>query len=196
MRRAFTIAALLVASVTADEEGKKGELIVCVESAAFLADLDISESSTSDGSDPFVGVFIGDELYTTTPQADASAPAWNECFKAKGGAKYDVSTDISFVVVDICPGGEGEEELFESDRAVLVPIHVLPPPLRDDTLGGFQPLRLVVCSNKAQCCSLGADCPTALPPGNRKLSGAEQSESAAGNAERKEHCSSARAAQS
>ena len=88
-----------VALLSATEGVRNGILVVCIESAENLADLDIAEN-TSPGSDAFVAVFVGHDFFQTRVQRDTSHPVWNECFLASGGAVHNTSTAISIVVID------------------------------------------------------------------------------------------------
>lgn len=99
---------LLVALGGASAAGPQGTLIVCVEEARDLADLDASEEKTfgSEGSDAFVAIFPGpglpqstrDQYDLTAPVPDTAHPVWNECFSLRGA--FDADSEISFVVLD------------------------------------------------------------------------------------------------
>ncbi len=89
-----------------------GTLIICVESAAELADLDYGEANTGAGSDPYVAVFIsGVLLGRTSYKVGQSDPVWNECFTASGGAVHNTDTPISYTVVDV-DAGDNEDDVI------------------------------------------------------------------------------------
>lgn len=79
----------------------KGKLLVCVQEARGLLDLDAQESVGTQGSDTFVAVFLGGTMIgETSVLRDSAHPVWNECFTAPGGEIYDASTPVSFAVLD------------------------------------------------------------------------------------------------
>ena len=107
--RAAVVALLGLGSAAASSSASPsggGTLIVCVEEARELADMDASEKTFSDGSDAFVAVFSAagqtqsttEQFDLTSPVPDNDHPIWNECFQLRGTFTSD--SEISFVVVD------------------------------------------------------------------------------------------------
>ena len=79
---------------------KQASLVVCVRSASNLPDLDYGEKKTTDGSDPFVAVFVGSTLmFKTEYRANTANPVWNHCHLLDSGS-YNTSSSISFVILD------------------------------------------------------------------------------------------------
>ena len=103
MRTPFPRAVLtaVFALLTRGDAQEKAGLIICVERASDLPDLDIVERGTSSGSDPFVAVFVGTTLIGVSRFiSDTSHPVWNVCMEPGGGEVYDTTTPVSFVVAD------------------------------------------------------------------------------------------------
>ena len=103
--RVFLEAVLLAMTAPASASasaGVRGSLIVCIEEAQNLADLDVGESNMGgEGSDAFVAVFspgADGEFFVTSPVPDTAHPTWNSCFTMRG--LHDEAAQLSFVVLD------------------------------------------------------------------------------------------------
>lgn len=80
--------------------GSVGSLIVCVESAKDLANLDQDEYKDEGGSssDAFVAVLVGEYMFVTGVLTDTTRPQWHRCFNVPGS--FGPESPVSFIVAD------------------------------------------------------------------------------------------------